>query len=104
MTVDVITTIEQLEELEPEWLELWQRAPDATPFQSPAWLLPWWAHFGSHELSVITVRENGRLSGIAPLYVLREDDESVGMLLGTGTSDYLDVVTTGSVSGIVDEM
>src|SRR6266550_5009620 len=104
LQTEILTTAEQLEALEPEWLELWRRAPDATPFQSPAWLLPWWRHFGSHELSVITVRENGQLSGVAPLYVLREDDESLGMLLGTGTSDYLDVVATGDVSPIVDEM
>jgi CelD/BcsL family acetyltransferase involved in cellulose biosynthesis len=104
MSTDVIRTTEQLEALEPEWLELWRRAPDATPFQSPAWLLPWWRHFGSHELSVITLRENGRLSGVAPLYVLREDDESLGMLLGTGTSDYLDVVAIGDISPIADEM
>jgi CelD/BcsL family acetyltransferase involved in cellulose biosynthesis len=104
MKTQIITTTEELQALEPEWLELWRRAPDATPFQSPAWLLPWWRHFGSHQLSVITLRENGQLSGIAPLYVLREDDESLGMLLGTGTSDYLDVVTTTDVSPIVEEM
>jgi CelD/BcsL family acetyltransferase involved in cellulose biosynthesis len=104
LPTEIIRTTEQLEALEPEWLELWRRAPDATPFQSPAWLLPWWRQFGSHQLSMITLRENGRLSGAAPLYVLREDDESLGMLLGTGTSDYLDVLTTGDVSPIVDEM
>ena len=104
MSTDVLTTTEQLEALEPEWLELWRRAPDASPFQSPAWLLPWWRHFGSHQLSMITLRENGRLSAVAPLYVLSEDDESLGMLLGTGTSDYLDVVAIGDVSPIIDEM
>jgi len=104
MNVDVIKTTEELEALEQEWLELWRRAADATPFQSPVWLLPWWRLFGSHQLSVITLRDSGRLSGIAPLYVLREDDESLGMLLGTGTSDYLDVVTTGDVTPIIGEM
>ena len=31
-----------LEALAPEWWELWRRCPAATPFQSRAWLLPWW--------------------------------------------------------------
>jgi CelD/BcsL family acetyltransferase involved in cellulose biosynthesis len=104
MSAALISTTGQLEALEPEWLELWQRTPDATPFQSPAWLLPWWRRFGSHELSVITLRDNGRLSGVAPLYVLREDDESLGMFLGTGTSDYLDVVANGDLSPVIDQM
>ena len=38
--------------------ELWRRAPAATPFQSPAWLIPWWRHFGSGEL-----RRPGRARG-----------------------------------------
>src|ERR1700674_4366621 len=82
MSAALISTTGQLEALEPEWLELWRRTPDATPFPSPAWLLPWWGRFGSHELSVITLRDNGRLSGAQPLYVLREDDESLGLFRG----------------------
>lgn len=93
--LNVITRFDALSALAPEWLELWRRAPDTTPFQSPMWLLPWWRHFGSNDLHVITVRDRGRLEALAPLYIIREDDESLGLLLGTGISDYLDVLTIG---------
>ena len=31
-------------ELAAEWASLWKRCPAATPFQHPAWLVPWWLH------------------------------------------------------------
>ena len=96
MTIGIIRSFDELQHLAPEWRELLRRAPDATPFQSPEWLLPWWNHFGGQEMFAVTVREGDRLDALAPLYVLRDDEsgESLGMLLGTGNSDYLDVIVT----------
>lgn len=83
----------ELEALASEWSELWQRSPNATPFQSPMWLLPWWRCYGSDDLSVFVTRDaSGRLTALAPLYIVRDGDESLGMLLGTGNSDYLDIL------------
>jgi CelD/BcsL family acetyltransferase involved in cellulose biosynthesis len=90
--IRVIRDSETLTALQPEWLDLWRRSPNATPFQSPMWLLPWWRHFGSNDLHVIEFREDGRLEALAPLYILRDDCESLGLFLGTGISDYLDVL------------
>ena len=42
--------------------ELWRRAPAATPFQAPAWLIPWWRHFGNGELRRPD-RARGRAAG-----------------------------------------
>src|ERR1700737_3152068 len=92
MDTAVLTTTQQLEATGRDWLDLWRETSDATPFQSPMWLLPWWRHFGSNDLNVITIRDGGRLRSLAPLYVIREDDESLGLFLGTGISDYLDVL------------
>ena len=92
MQAEVIGDIAKLEALAPEWLELWRRSPDATPFQSPMWLLPWWRHFGSNDLYAIAIRNDGRLTALAPLYIIREDSESLGLFIGTGISDYLDVI------------
>ncbi|HYS55441.1 MAG TPA: GNAT family N-acetyltransferase [Thermoanaerobaculia bacterium] len=89
---NVITTSEELAAIATPWLELWREAANTTPFQSPMWLLPWWRHFGSNDLNVIATRDHGRLKALAPLYVIREDGESLGMFLGTGISDYLDVI------------
>jgi CelD/BcsL family acetyltransferase involved in cellulose biosynthesis len=108
MPVDVLTSIEALEAIAPEWDALWQRSPDATPFQSPHWCLPWWKRFGSDDPFAIAVRADGALDCFAPLYILRDDDtgESLGMFLGTGVTDYLDVIVApnADVAPIVDTM
>jgi len=89
----LISDPQELERLCPEWLELWRHSPDATPFQSPMWLLPWWRAFGSDELATMVARDaGGTLTGVLPLYIARDGDESLGMFLGTGNSDYLDAV------------
>jgi CelD/BcsL family acetyltransferase involved in cellulose biosynthesis len=93
----LITSPDALAAFEPEWLALCRRTPGTTPFQTPMWLLPWWRHFGSNDLAAIATPE-----ALAPLYIVREDDESLGMFLGTGNSDYLDVV--GDAAAVIDEM
>src|SRR5260370_21743891 len=102
MAVATLRSFDELQRLEPEWRDLLRRAPDATPFQSPEWLLPWWSHFGGQEMFAVTVRDGERLEALAPLYVLRDDesDESLGMLLGTGNSDYLDAVVASSAESL----
>lgn len=100
MSTEVITSADALSGMESAWLDLCRRTPDATPFQTPAWLLPWWRTFGSDELATIVARDGDRLEALAPLYVIRDDEESLGMLLGTGISDYLDVVgEAGALAG-----
>jgi CelD/BcsL family acetyltransferase involved in cellulose biosynthesis len=94
-----ITSTDDLFALRPAWDALWRRSPEATPFQSPQWLLPWLTHFGrGGELATVITREGDALTSIAPLYVLREDDESLGLLLGTGISDYLDILGDGTAA------
>src|SRR5436305_2690165 len=93
----LITSAAELAALEPEWLALCRRTPGTTPFQTPMWILPWWKHFGSDELAVISTA-----GAIAPLYIVRDADESLGMFLGTGNTDYLDVI--GDAAEIIDEL
>lgn len=80
--------------LEAEWWDLWRRAPEATPFQSPAWLLPWRTNFTDGESVVLTGRRGGRLVLVLPLFRLD------GRLLfwGAGTSDWLDGVFNPSLA------
>jgi CelD/BcsL family acetyltransferase involved in cellulose biosynthesis len=100
---EVITDVEALQALEADWIALCQKN-QVTPFQTPMWLLPWWRNFGSNDLSVIVSRSGDGIDAIAPLYILRDDDsdESLGLFLGTGISDYLDVI--GDASLVIDEM
>ena len=84
----------RLEELEEDWRELWSWLPDATPFQSPDWLLPWWKHYGEGQLFSFAFWDGTRLVGLAPLHIFRSavDPTRRLLLLGTGNSDYLDVL------------
>ncbi|HEY3052220.1 MAG TPA: GNAT family N-acetyltransferase [Thermoanaerobaculia bacterium] len=97
MSVEELTSFEQLQAIEPLWMDLWKSDPRATPFQAPQWVLPWLRHFGAGELLTVAVRDNGRLDAIAPCFILRDDDdptESLGMLIGSGNSDYVDMLST----------
>lgn len=84
----------RLEELEEDWRELWSSLADAIPFQSPDWLLPWWKHYGEGQLFSLAFWEGARLVGLAPLYIFRSPGEPTRklFLLGTGNSDYMDVI------------
>ncbi|HUP50327.1 MAG TPA: GNAT family N-acetyltransferase [Thermoanaerobaculia bacterium] len=100
MRIDKLTSAEQVEAIAPEWDQLWRGDPNATPFQAPQWLLPWWRCFGSGTLLVHTLRNAaGALQALAPLCLLRdeEEDQSLGLLLGTGVSDYLDILSRPGV-------
>lgn len=98
-----ITRLDALERLRPEWSELWERCPAATPFQSPEWLLSWWRCFSPGDLLVLEVRESsGRLIGLAPLFI-----QPAGEVLrhvsfvGSGISDYLDILAEPDLASVV---
>lgn len=88
LEIDEITTTAGLEELAPAWDDLWRRTPAATPFQSPAWLLPWWREIGAGELRVLLARRAGRLVGLLPMYLQHGSGKLLP--LGIAISDYLD--------------
>lgn len=90
--VAAVTTDAGLDALQPDWTTLWHRTPGATPFQSPAWLMPWWRAFGTGELMTLTVREGGRLQSVVPLYILRERGCRKLLPLGIGVTDRLDAL------------
>jgi CelD/BcsL family acetyltransferase involved in cellulose biosynthesis len=87
-----ISRIEDLVDIRPGWNELYQRCAAATPFQSPESLIAWWRSFGNSKLYVLAVYSGADLRGLAPFYI---DDNAGGderRLLGSGVSDYLDVL------------
>ena len=92
MTAITVSTDAGLFALRDEWDALWRRTPDASPFQSPAWLLPWWRQFGTGLPRVTVLRERRALAGVLPLYVL--DVQQVRKLLpiGAGITDYQDAL------------
>lgn len=91
MKVEHIDTVEGLEAIAPAWRALFDRIPAATPFASPAWLIPWWRTFTPGRLASVAVWSGPHLVALAPLYV---EHGAVRRLLplGIGLSDYLDVL------------
>ena len=88
----------EMDALEPEWQRLASVCPAATVFQTFEWNRAWWRQFGDRQgrrLRLVTFRDpDGTLVGLAPLMTsfwyatpLRRVS-----FLGTGTSDYLDVL------------
>jgi hypothetical protein len=95
--IEVIRDEAALTALVPEWSELWERDPRATPFQSPAWVVPWFRHFAGHDWLVASVRRDGRLIGILPLFLVDDAHGRRLMPMGAGISDYLDGVFDSGV-------
>ena len=88
-----MTSRAALDALRPEWDALWSSVPDSTPFQHSAWICAWCDAFDPGELRVTAFRHCGRLCGLALLYLTRSATGSGELrLLGTGVSDYLDVL------------
>ncbi|HSU57272.1 MAG TPA: GNAT family N-acetyltransferase [Candidatus Dormibacteraeota bacterium] len=94
LVTKTITSARELEASSEQWWALWRRCPDSTPFQSPGWLIPWWRYFERGELVSLALLSQGCLVGLAPLYISQTEPGSIRklQLLGTGISDYLDVL------------
>lgn len=98
---DAVTSEAGVERLVPEWRALWRRVPDATPFQSPEWLLSWWEFFGNRMPLVLTAREDGRLLALLPLYRYAEPNCRKLLPIGISLSDYLDVLADANHPGLI---
>jgi CelD/BcsL family acetyltransferase involved in cellulose biosynthesis len=79
-----------LEALAPEWTGLFAADPEASPFQSPEWLIAWRRAFlTGGRLWALALRQAGDLVGLAPFF-LHADPETGRRqltLLGNGVSD-----------------
>src|SRR5215211_4732848 len=89
--------------LEREWQELYQDSPNATPFQSWAWLYSWWECYGAdYELRLVTIWDDESLVGLLP-FMLERSRPGVTRLLfvGSGQSIYLDLIAREGWEGQV---
>jgi CelD/BcsL family acetyltransferase involved in cellulose biosynthesis len=94
LRTEVLRNAEQFAALEEEWEDLYHDSARATPFQSWAWLYSWWEFYGEdYELRLVTVRnDRGLLIGLAPLMLQHGPGFSKLLFVGTGPTDYLDVI------------
>jgi CelD/BcsL family acetyltransferase involved in cellulose biosynthesis len=89
--------------LAPDWWDLWYRVPEATPFSTPAWLLPWWRRFAPGELRALAVEHERRLIALAPLYLERGSLGSRLLPVGFPHSGYFDVLIDPSHAALARE-
>jgi len=104
LLAEAITDAAALERLRPAWQALWRQAPEATPFQSPEWLIPWWRHVGEGELLTLAIRRPPAeaLVGLVPLYIhTQPDGRRLVFPLGMGTTDYLDALALPGQAAVV---
>jgi CelD/BcsL family acetyltransferase involved in cellulose biosynthesis len=89
LTVQLLRDLKDCRRLSTEWSDLYERSPQSTPFQRPAWLLPWIDAFSARDLLIFAVRDSNRLVGLAPLLIYGREGERILALVGGGVSDYL---------------
>src|SRR5215203_4699311 len=105
-TVSIVEDARTFAALEKEWDDLYNSSAQATPFQSWAWLYSWWESYGEdYELRLVTVRD-GRdlLVGLAPLMLEYKRGFNKLLFVGTGLTDYLDVLIRERWEGQVSEV
>ena len=95
MSIVTHTDVQGFVSLEREWKDLLKRSAIDTIFLTWQWQRLWWEFFGQEAgLSILTVRDDGQLIGLAPLYASPPSDTSRTLRLigGSELSDYLDIV------------
>src|ERR1051325_7318953 len=96
LSIERVGSLEGLRAIEREWRHLWECDPAATPFQSPAWLIPWTRRlWGGGQNRVVTVRNDGELVGLAPLFLWgngRPRELIRVSFLRAGITDHMDLL------------
>jgi CelD/BcsL family acetyltransferase involved in cellulose biosynthesis len=93
LSIATIRDTPTLEALAPAWDALFEAA-SASPFQSPAWLLPWVKAFAAETVCAFAAFEGGALVGLCPFFVHRDPEGGARQLTlaGNGLSDHLDLI------------
>ena len=75
--VEVITDFARFVDMRAEWVELFDGSPAAAPPLRFEWIQKWWEIYGpvygdnGRALRIITVRREGKLIGVLPMYAFR---------------------------------
>src|SRR5262245_39607777 len=112
MHVEIIRDTDGLLRLEAEWNELLADSHSDCIFLTFDWLATWWRHFHAGcELSLITVRSDGRLLAIAPFIRCRWRRSPLRLMpalefmgIAGVASEYLDVIIRrGKEDAVLEE-
>jgi CelD/BcsL family acetyltransferase involved in cellulose biosynthesis len=111
LQVSLVTRTTDLSALRDEWSSLFERSESATVFDTFDWIWTWWELIGKrglgNRLYVVLMRDDsGVLVGIAPFYSKLRFLPIVRQLnfLGSGMSDYHDVLAQSGSEGVVSQI
>ena len=92
MKLDLITTVEGFDALQPEWNDLLPTSSTNQIFLTFQWQRTWWNAYQPGELFIVAGRsESGALVGLAPWFI--EADTRIIRCIGcVDVTDYLDVL------------
>lgn len=90
--IEVLPDLPALRWAQPAWWPLWRRTRDATPFQSPAWVLCRARHDAPGRTGAIDLAAGGDLLALLPYYFWQD---ALG-LAGTGPGDYGDALVAAT--------
>jgi CelD/BcsL family acetyltransferase involved in cellulose biosynthesis len=96
LSVNAYQDVSGFKELADEWNDLLHRSAADTVFLTLEFQRVWWRYLGEGNLRVVTVRDDGELIGIAPLF-LTTDAAGQRVLATVGcveVADYLDLIVT----------
>jgi CelD/BcsL family acetyltransferase involved in cellulose biosynthesis len=79
------------------WDRLAERAPTRTVFLTEAFQRAWWETLGRGRLLLVAAERDGRPVALAPLFA----ESGMGLLLGSGVSDYLDLLGEAGEAGML---
>lgn len=114
MDFQLITTFDEMDLLAGEWNALLDECASHVPFLRHEYQRAWWQTLGGGEwhdaeLRVVTARVDGKLAGVAPLFLSREREGGPTLFLigSIEVSDYLDVLaapeqTPAFIEGLLD--
>ncbi len=94
MTVTVISSLEELTALRPAWDALYNERGALSPFSSFSWVRTWWTYRGQENRMLVLVCKDtsGAVIAIAPFYVSLKFGYRTVRFIGSGNSDYLDIL------------
>jgi CelD/BcsL family acetyltransferase involved in cellulose biosynthesis len=94
LSIDTYHDVSGFKELEGEWNDLLHRSPVGTVFLTLEFQRVWWRYLGEGELLIVTVRDDGELIGIAPLFATTNSEgQRVLAIIGcVEVADYLDLI------------
>ncbi|MFL7792339.1 MAG: GNAT family N-acetyltransferase, partial [Anaerolineae bacterium] len=94
LSIDAYHDESGFKELEGEWNDLLRRSPANTVFLTLEFQRVWWRYLGDGELLIVTVRDDGELIGIAPLFATTNSEvQRVLAIVGcVEVADYLDLI------------